>query len=207
MSFSCTTLETGNCTSLSAGGSDESKLPSVTLKLLYFSYSYLLSIKSVCAPTLFVHTVPVESGRGRRSAAFRQGPMGRNACYIRKKGDGGATLDRLTEGPLRVNTQIKTDNEHKTFQVASNELCCLVWLVTRVRCTEEELGQFSFDLLNWFLLDNRMVDGYVPGAPPLQCLSHSQRTQLAQVTDSSHEVHARLNIVSNFSSLFSSLNL
>lgn len=126
--------------------------------------------------------------------------MGRNACCIRKKGDGGAALDRLAEGPIWVNTQTdnKTDNEHKTFQAASNELCCLVWLVTRVRCTEKELGQFSYDLLDSFLFHNRMVDGYVPGALPLQCLSHSQRTQLAQVTDSSHKVHARLNIVSNF---------
>lgn len=123
--------------------------------------------------------------------------MGKNACRIRKKGDGGAALDRLAEGTIWVNTQIKTDNEHKTFQVASNELCCLVWLVTRGRCTEEELGQFSYELLSFFLNFNCMVDG-CPGALPLQCLSHSQRTQLAQVTDSSHKVHARLNIVSNF---------
>ncbi|XP_036071280.1 SPARC-like protein 1 isoform X2 [Oryzias melastigma] len=53
-------------------------------------------------------------------------------------------------------------------------------LVSKSECTEEELGQFPFRLLDWFLLLNRMGKSYVPAALPQSCLSYAQRTQLAQ---------------------------
>ncbi|KAF6736313.1 SPARC-like protein 1 [Oryzias melastigma] len=52
--------------------------------------------------------------------------------------------------------------------------------VSKSECTEEELGQFPFRLLDWFLLLNRMGKSYVPAALPQSCLSYAQRTQLAQ---------------------------
>lgn len=53
-------------------------------------------------------------------------------------------------------------------------------LVSRAKCTEEELGQFPYRLLDWFLLLSRMGQSYVPAAPSQTCLSHTQRTLLAQ---------------------------
>ncbi|XP_026045093.1 SPARC-like protein 1 [Astatotilapia calliptera] len=53
-------------------------------------------------------------------------------------------------------------------------------LVPKGKCTEEELGQFPYRLLDWFLLLSRMGESYAPAAPPQSCLSHTQRTQLAQ---------------------------
>ncbi|CAB1312744.1 unnamed protein product [Coregonus sp. 'balchen'] len=47
-------------------------------------------------------------------------------------------------------------------------------------CTEEEYGQFPYRLMDWFLLLSRMGESYAPYAPPQSCLSHAQRTQLAQ---------------------------
>lgn len=37
--------------------------------------------------------------------------------------------------------------------------------------------------MDWFLLLSRMGESYAPGAPPQSCLSHTQRTQLAQVAE------------------------
>ncbi|XP_056290966.1 follistatin-related protein 1 [Pseudoliparis swirei] len=54
-------------------------------------------------------------------------------------------------------------------------------LVPKANCTEEELSQFPYRLLDWFLLLSRMGKSYTPVAPPQNCLSHAQRTQLAQV--------------------------
>ncbi|CAK6953035.1 SPARC [Scomber scombrus] len=52
--------------------------------------------------------------------------------------------------------------------------------VPKANCTEEELGQFPYRLLDWFLLLSRMGESYAPAALPQSCLSHTQRTQLAQ---------------------------
>ncbi|XP_028279838.1 follistatin-related protein 1 [Parambassis ranga] len=57
-------------------------------------------------------------------------------------------------------------------------------LVPKAECTEEELGQFPYRLMDWFLLLSRMGESYAPGAPPQSCLSHAQRTQLAQMSSS-----------------------
>ena len=54
-------------------------------------------------------------------------------------------------------------------------------LVPRANCTLEELGQFPYRLLDWFLLLSRMGESYAPDAPSQSCLSHAQRKQLAQV--------------------------
>ncbi|XP_075894531.1 uncharacterized protein sparcl2 [Nelusetta ayraudi] len=85
------------------------------------------------------------------------------------------SISTRTDGKERLLHQEKGRRRRSTGQARRGAN-----LVTRVRCTEKELGQFSYDLLDSFLFHNRMVDGYVPGALPLQCLSHSQRTQLAQ---------------------------
>ncbi|XP_041803848.1 SPARC isoform X1 [Chelmon rostratus] len=53
-------------------------------------------------------------------------------------------------------------------------------LVPKAKCTEEELSQFPYRLLDWFLLLSRMGESYAPAAPPQSCLSHGERTQLAQ---------------------------
>lgn len=53
-------------------------------------------------------------------------------------------------------------------------------LVPKAKCTEEELSQFPYRLLDWFLLLSRMGKSYSPAAPPQSCLSHARRTQLAQ---------------------------
>ncbi|XP_053730171.1 SPARC-like protein 1 [Synchiropus splendidus] len=53
-------------------------------------------------------------------------------------------------------------------------------LVPKAGCTMEELGQFPYRLLDWFLLLSRMGKFYVPAAPSQICLSHHQRLQLAQ---------------------------
>nr|XP_020459117.1 SPARC-like [Monopterus albus] len=53
-------------------------------------------------------------------------------------------------------------------------------LVQKAKCTEEELGQFPYRLLDWFLLVSRMGESYAPAALAQSCLSHAQRTQLAQ---------------------------
>ncbi|MEQ2239282.1 hypothetical protein ILYODFUR_002827 [Ilyodon furcidens] len=53
-------------------------------------------------------------------------------------------------------------------------------LVPKSKCTEEELGQFPYRLLDWFLLLSRMGESYTPAALPQTCLSHAQRTQLAK---------------------------
>ncbi|XP_072293022.1 SPARC-like protein 1 [Eucyclogobius newberryi] len=52
--------------------------------------------------------------------------------------------------------------------------------VPRANCTQEELGQFPYRLLDWFLLLSRMGEFYAPDAPTQSCLSHAQRMQLAQ---------------------------
>uniref|UniRef100_A0A3Q2D6G7 SPARC-like 2 n=1 Tax=Cyprinodon variegatus TaxID=28743 RepID=A0A3Q2D6G7_CYPVA len=51
------------------------------------------------------------------------------------------------------------------------------------KCTEEELGQFPYRLLDWFLLLRRMGQSSTPTALPQTCLSHAQRTQLAKSCD------------------------
>ncbi|CAM9303511.1 unnamed protein product [Lampetra planeri] len=38
--------------------------------------------------------------------------------------------------------------------------------VPKENCTAEELGQFPYRLLDWFLLLSRMGRTFVPGAPP-----------------------------------------
>ncbi|XP_012719405.3 SPARC [Fundulus heteroclitus] len=53
-------------------------------------------------------------------------------------------------------------------------------LVPKSECTGEELGQFPYRLLDWFLLLRRMGGSYTPAALPQTCLSHAQRTQLAE---------------------------
>ncbi|XP_029554377.1 SPARC isoform X2 [Salmo trutta] len=53
-------------------------------------------------------------------------------------------------------------------------------LVPKANCTEEEYGQFPYRLMDWFLLLSRMGESYAPYALPQSCLSHAQRTQLAQ---------------------------
>ncbi|XP_073725834.1 SPARC-like protein 1 isoform X1 [Misgurnus anguillicaudatus] len=53
-------------------------------------------------------------------------------------------------------------------------------LVSNSQCTEDELGQFPYRLLDWFLLLSRMGERYTPAAPSQSCLTHTQRTQLAQ---------------------------
>lgn len=41
--------------------------------------------------------------------------------------------------------------------------------------------------MDWFLLLSRMGKSYAPYALPQSCLSHTQRTQLAQVRDKTKE--------------------
>lgn len=55
--------------------------------------------------------------------------------------------------------------------------------VPKDKCTKEELSQFSYRLLDWFLLLSRVGKSYSPGAPSQRCLGHKQRTRLAQVAD------------------------
>ncbi|KAJ8013940.1 hypothetical protein DPEC_G00035060 [Dallia pectoralis] len=55
-------------------------------------------------------------------------------------------------------------------------------LVPKANCTEKEYGQFPYRLMDWFLLLTRMGVSHAPYAPPLNCLSQSQRTHLAQQT-------------------------
>lgn len=54
--------------------------------------------------------------------------------------------------------------------------------VSRAECSQEEFGQFPYRLLDWFLLLSRMGERYTPAAPSQSCLTHTERTQLAQVT-------------------------
>ncbi|KAM3605966.1 uncharacterized protein V6R79_008067 [Siganus canaliculatus] len=53
-------------------------------------------------------------------------------------------------------------------------------LVPKAKCTADELSQFPYRVLDWFLLLSRMGESYAPAAPPQSCLSHAHRTQLAQ---------------------------
>ncbi|KAM6956114.1 SPARC-like protein 1 [Aplochiton taeniatus] len=53
-------------------------------------------------------------------------------------------------------------------------------VVPKANCTMEEFGQFPYRLLDWFLLLSRMGQSYTPTAPTQSCLTHAQRTQLAQ---------------------------
>lgn len=53
--------------------------------------------------------------------------------------------------------------------------------VSRAECSQEEFGQFPYRLMDWFLLLSRMGERYTPPAPSQRCLTHTQRTQLAQV--------------------------
>lgn len=66
-------------------------------------------------------------------------------------------------------------------------LAYICFQVPKVNCTEEEYGQFPYRLMDWFLLLSRMGETYAPYAPPQSCLSHTQRSQLAQVTDKTEE--------------------
>uniref|UniRef100_A0A3P8UZH9 SPARC-like 2 n=1 Tax=Cynoglossus semilaevis TaxID=244447 RepID=A0A3P8UZH9_CYNSE len=50
----------------------------------------------------------------------------------------------------------------------------------QAKCSDEELGQFPYRLLDWFLLLSRMGRFHTPATPPQRCLSHTQRTRLAQ---------------------------
>ncbi|XP_066514517.1 SPARC-like protein 1 [Hoplias malabaricus] len=52
-------------------------------------------------------------------------------------------------------------------------------LVSAAVCSEQELAQFPFRLLNWFLLLSRIGEKYTT-APTQQCLTHTQRVTLAQ---------------------------
>ncbi|XP_064173825.1 SPARC isoform X2 [Anguilla rostrata] len=52
--------------------------------------------------------------------------------------------------------------------------------VPRALCTDVELGQFPYRLLDWFLLLSRMGESYQSAPPPQSCLSHGQRTALAE---------------------------
>ncbi|XP_061084833.1 SPARC isoform X1 [Conger conger] len=53
-------------------------------------------------------------------------------------------------------------------------------VVPREVCTDIELGQFPYRLLDWFLLLSRMGGSHASAPPPQSCLSHAQRTALAQ---------------------------
>lgn len=66
-------------------------------------------------------------------------------------------------------------------------LAYICFQVPKANCTEEEYGQFPYRLMDWFLLLSRMGESYAPYAPPQSCLSHTQRSQLAQVTDKTEE--------------------
>ncbi|XP_037398188.1 SPARC-like protein 1 [Pygocentrus nattereri] len=52
-------------------------------------------------------------------------------------------------------------------------------LVSADVCSEQEIGQFPFRLLDWFLLLSRIGERYTT-APSQQCLTHTQRVELAQ---------------------------
>ncbi|KAJ8391771.1 hypothetical protein AAFF_G00085430 [Aldrovandia affinis] len=49
-------------------------------------------------------------------------------------------------------------------------------------CTDKELGQFPYRLLDWFLLLSRMGQSYRSAQPAQSCLSHAQRQSLAERT-------------------------
>ncbi|XP_036403055.1 SPARC-like protein 1 [Megalops cyprinoides] len=53
-------------------------------------------------------------------------------------------------------------------------------IVSRDVCTEEELGQFPYRLLDWFLLLSRMGESHSSAPPPQSCLSGVQRRSLAE---------------------------
>ncbi|KAG9341837.1 hypothetical protein JZ751_018561, partial [Albula glossodonta] len=52
--------------------------------------------------------------------------------------------------------------------------------VPRAVCTDEQLGQFPYRLLDWFLLLSRMGQFHSSAPPPQSCLSHTQRRTLAE---------------------------
>ncbi|KAL7862580.1 hypothetical protein SRHO_G00140210 [Serrasalmus rhombeus] len=52
-------------------------------------------------------------------------------------------------------------------------------LVSADVCSEQEIGQFPFRLLDWFLLLSRIGERYTT-APSQQCLTHTERVELAQ---------------------------
>ncbi|KTG03392.1 hypothetical protein cypCar_00017599 [Cyprinus carpio] len=65
--------------------------------------------------------------------------------------------------------------------LSKNILSLVVSLsVSKAECSEEEFGQFPYRLLDWFLLLSRMGERYTPAAPSQSCLTHTQRTQLAE---------------------------
>ncbi|KAJ8360149.1 hypothetical protein SKAU_G00166740 [Synaphobranchus kaupii] len=53
-------------------------------------------------------------------------------------------------------------------------------IVPRSVCSDVELGQFPYRLLDWFLLLSRMGGSYHSPPPPQSCLSHAQRRTLAE---------------------------
>lgn len=104
-----------------------------------------------------------------------------NECFLHKE----ACRKRRRTGLAHMGPCLGKNKQHSR----PNLLCAIkltsdVFLlnpVSKSECSEEELGQFPFRLLDWFLLLTRMGKSYVPAALPQSCLSYAQRTQLAQV--------------------------
>ncbi|KAM4598783.1 SPARC [Fundulus diaphanus] len=106
-----------------------------------------------------------------------------NECLLHKDACRRRHRTRLAHtGPcLGKHTQHATNHTISTVLSSFLNLLCYSPLsVPKSECTEEELGQFPYRLLDWFLLLRRMGGSYAPAALPQTCLSHAQRTQLAE---------------------------
>lgn len=110
--------------------------------------------------------------------------MGANVCCTEKPAERDVGSVWPTQDPVWVATQ-----SSPAPQIFA--LCTSVWQISpsvlapavpKDKCTKEEFNQFSYRLLDWFLLLSRMGKSYSPGAPSQRCLSHKQRTRLAQVS-------------------------
>lgn len=107
-----------------------------------------------------------------------------NECLLHKE----ACRKKRRTGLAHAGPCLGKHTEYQIFHTISTmrcrlpaELCYHSWSVSKAECSEEELGQFPYRLLDWFLLLSRMEESYAPAAPPQSCLSHAQRAQLAQV--------------------------
>lgn len=103
-----------------------------------------------------------------------------NECVLRLQKE---TLDWSGSQRSQYRQLYRADQYHRSLP-----LCTSVWKISPIplagevlKCSKEELNQFSYHLLDWFLLLSRVGKSYSPGASSQHCLSHRQRVQLAQV--------------------------
>ncbi|KAM9848014.1 SPARC-like protein 1 [Aulostomus maculatus] len=100
-----------------------------------------------------------------------------NECLLHKE----ACRKRRRTGLAHTGPCLGKHKQHHTLSaVLYSLLHDSILSVPKAKCTWEELGQFPYRLLDWFLLLSRIEESRSPVAPPQSCLSHAQRTQLAQ---------------------------